>query len=279
MMNIKPGDLFIYQVNENYGVIQVIEKSKNSGYNVRIFCDLIDRISDDLIDIITQSNRFYFIKDFYSNDLLKSNHITTRFLDTKISMPKYMRSSERKVNGTIVWYIIDVNKGKIVKKLNLFNEELIDLSPADTWGIEYIKKRWSENFDLKKWNNTLLDNWYLNYLKLYEPDKHYKFNISKVKNYSLLEKWNNEKKISKEIINLLEELINKLVNDFSDDKNLNLSKDKYLKHFIIELNKLNDKFNFIHTVESEELIEYIHYILSINNITDDNDIVDKYRNW
>ena len=40
-MSVKSGDLFIFQVNDKYGVIQVIEKSKISGYNVRVFCDLI----------------------------------------------------------------------------------------------------------------------------------------------------------------------------------------------------------------------------------------------
>ncbi len=276
-MSVKSGDLFIFQVNDKYGVIQVIEKSKISGYNVRVFCDLIEEISDNLIDTLMQSNRYYFIKDFYSNDLMKCVCKKSRYIDDKIIMPKYMRSSERKVNGNIVWYIIDVKTGCTIKKFNSFDEELKDLSPAEIWGIEYIKKRWLEDFDLEKWNDKLLDIWYLNYLKKYEPEKVYKFHINQMKNNSILEKWDKEKRISQELFELLEICFNDFINGISILNNSN--KDKLLKHFIIKLNKLNEKFNFIQTIEREELVEYINYLLSVNEIVDDNDIIDKHRNW
>lgn len=277
-MHIKPGDIFMFQAREKYGVIQVIEKSKYSGYNVRVFCDLIDEVNDNLIDELMQSERFYFIKDFYSNDLTKYKYKTSRHIGDKIHMPKYMRASERKINGNIVWYIFDVEKGIIVEKFNKFNNKLISLSPFETWGIEYIEKRWAENFDLEKWNDKLLDTWYLNYLKKYEPEKIYKFNIQLKKN-SPLKKWNKENRISKEIFELLEKLFDEFTQNISKVNQLNIDRDKSLKQLILDINRINDKFHFLYTIESEELIEFINYLLSINNIIDENDIIDTYRKW
>ena len=82
-----------------------------------------------------------------------------------------MRASERKLNGDLIWFIIDVDKGKVVKKLKRFEDELIGLSPYRTWGIEYIKRRWSEKFSLDQWNDDLENKWYINYLKTIEQDK------------------------------------------------------------------------------------------------------------
>ena len=276
-MHIKSGDLFVFQVNNKYGVIQVIEKSKVSGYNVRVFCDLIEEIKDNLINTLMQSNRFYFIKDFYSNDLMKCIYKKSGSINEKIVMPKYMRSNERKTNGNIVWYIIDVDKSCVIKKFNSFDQELKELSPAETWGIEYIKKRWLEDFDLEKWNDKLLDIWYLNYLKTYEPEKVYNFNVNQLKNNSILEKWNKEKRVSEELFELLDKCFDEFVKDISISNNSN--KDKFLERLITGLNKLNEKFDFIQTIEREELIDYISYLLSVNNIVDNNDIIDKHRTW
>ena len=113
------------------------------------------------------------------------------------------------------------------------------MSPAEIWGIEYIKKRWLEDFDLEKWNDKLLDIWYLNYLKKYEPEKVYKFYINQMKNNSILEKWDKEKKISQELFELLEICFNEFINGISILNNSN--KDKLLKHFIIKLNKSMEK--------------------------------------
>jgi hypothetical protein len=157
-----------------------------------------------------------------------------------------MRSSERKVNGNIVWYIIDVKTGGTIKKFNSFDEELKELSPAETWGIEYIKKRWLEDFDLEKWNDKLLDIWYLNYLKIYEPEKVYKFNINQLKNNSFLEKWNKEKRISQELFKLLEE------NNAKDIIDTVIEKSLLIKKQVVEEDEketgLRKVLNFGHTI-------------------------------
>jgi len=278
-IKIKSGDLHIFQVDNRYGVIQVIEKSKRVGYNVRVFCDLIDEIKDSNLNSLLESEKFYFIKDFYYNDLIKCNYKINKNLDEKINMPRYMRSSERKNNGDIVWFVIDVERGKVVKKFNSFDGELTKLSPSQTWGIEYIKKRWVEGFDLEKWNNKLLDIWYLEYLKLYEPNKLYDFNMYQIKNRSILTNWVKENRVSKEIVDEIEKKMIKLFEPVEDRQNLGVLRDKKLKRFILDINKLNIKYNFINTVEREELIDYINYILSANGIIDENDIIEKYRDW
>ena len=172
MKNITSGDIFVFLVDSKYGLIQVIEKSKTVGYNVRVFCDLIDKTDNKTIECIINNGNFYYLKNFYEYDLTtKSEFQIPHELSDKIMLPKYMRASERKLNGDLIWFIIDVDKGKVVKKLKRFEDELIGLSPYRTWGIEYIKRRWSEKFSLDQWNDDLENKWYINYLKTIEQDK------------------------------------------------------------------------------------------------------------
>lgn len=278
-MKFKPGDLFLYQLDNKFGVIQLIEKSKVSGYNVRIFCTLMNENCNEEIYHILQSTRYYFIKNFDTNDLIKSNYIVPAYLDNNINMPKYMRACERKINGSIVWYIFDVEKGIIINKYNKCNNVMIKLSPYESWGIDYIKKRWAENFDLEKWNDDLLDTWYLNYLKLYEPEKVHNFNINHLKNNSILKKWRRTKRISNEILELVEKIFIEFIRGISKTGEFNNTKDDSIEKLITKLNKINSRFNFIQTIESEELLEYINYLLKIHDIIDDNDIIDSHREW
>ena len=77
-----------------------------------------------------------------------------------------MRANERKLNGDLIWYIIDTDTGKVVKKNKRFANELLELSPYRTWGIDYIKTRWNEKFSLDKWTDDLENQWYVNYLRM-----------------------------------------------------------------------------------------------------------------
>lgn len=272
MKKIQPGELFIYQVNSKYGVIQIIEKSKLSGYNVRIFCDLFDDISFARLELIVQGN-YYFIKDFYEAYLLKSNFRILYNLPKGLIMPKYMRSCERQSNGKLLWFIIDVKNGKIVKKFNTFNNDLINLSPAETWGLEYIKARWIEGFSLEKWH-IFEEKWYIKYLKEYESIHDTDFDkILNDNNFFM-----NNYKYSSEIISHLKSTFDVFQKELSYC-NINSEKKIILKNLITTLNKINEKYMFIGTIESEKIIEYIHVILLNNNILDGEDIIDMYREW
>lgn len=276
MQKIQPGELFIYQIDSKYGVIQIIEKSKLAGYNVRIFCDLLDDITDDRLNLIVQSDNYYFIKDFYESHLTnKSNYRMINYLPNKLTMPKYMRSCERKINGKLVWFIINVNNGKVLKKFNTFNNELINLSPAETWGIEYIKTRWLENFTLDKWH-IFEEKWYMNYLKEHENSNFKEFNEMLIKKICLMDEWND--KYPSEVMSVLKRAFDEFQEKLSFS-NVNSIKNTILENLINTLNKINEEYSFIGTIESEKLIEYIQSILEISNISDDEDIIDKCRKW
>ena len=277
MKDIKSGDIFVFLIDSKYGLIQVIEKSKLVGYNVRVFCDLISKTDNETIEDIINSGDFYYLRDFYEYDLInKSQYKMSRNLSNEIKMPKYTRTCERKLNGDLFWYIVDVDKEKVLKKFNTFNDELADLSPSSAWGIEYIKKRWKEGFSLKQWNDELENRWYMEYLKNYEPEK---INSFKIKKESIIEKWAKEKRFSNTIVNIVNDLFQKFQKRISINIENALDLNETIKQLIEELNEINKKYCFIETHESEELIEYIYDILNAYNCSDLDDIVDRFRQW
>ena len=277
MENIKSGDIFIFLVDSKYGLIQVIENSKSVGQNVRVFCDLIEKTDDETIENIINNGDFYYIKNFYDYDLIyKSEYKISYELSKGITMPKYMRSSERKLNGDLFWYVIDIDKGKIVKTFNGFDEGLVDLSPYNSWGIEYIERRWREGFSLKQWNDELENRWYMDYLKKFEPEK---TNGFKIKKASIIEKWIKEKRFSNTITDSVNDMFKIFRKRISISARDSLDVNKIIKQLIENLNEINNKHHFIGTQESEELIGYIYNILNIYNCSDTDDIVDRFRNW
>ena len=165
LKTIRKGDVFLFAVNGKYGLIQVIEKGKIAGYNVRIFYDLIENIDIKSINNIVCNSDFYFIKNFYKHDLLYKSYSKISYkLTDKIIVPRYLRSCETDTNDKVIWYVIDSKKGQVVNVYKEYSNELDDLSPSETWGIEYIIKRWSEGFTLKKWND-FRNEWLLDYRK------------------------------------------------------------------------------------------------------------------
>jgi len=119
------------------------------------------------------------------------------------------------------------------------------------------------------------------YLYFYKKSENKSINHSD-KDY-LLKKWKEEKRMSQEIIDMVDNLLNNFIHnviktsEVYNNKNENI--DYLLKNFIIELNQINDRFHFIHEIESEELIEYINYLLLFNQCNYNKDIIDKYRRW
>ena len=159
MTKIKNGYIFLYKVEDKIGLIQIINKT-SVGYNVRVFYDLINTYEE--INDILNSDRYYFIKNFYTFDLLKANDILSCKINKSIKMPILMRTCEWNKNDKLIWYVINVKKRKVIKQYDIYHEELKDLSPEETWGIEYIIRLWKENFTLKNWNDLSIK-WFTNW--------------------------------------------------------------------------------------------------------------------
>lgn len=278
---IKIGDIFVFRVESKYGCIQVIEKSHVVGYHVRVFCDLIDKIDDNLIKINADNSSFYYLKSFYEYTLLNKSEYKLNYKNLNdVKMPKYMRTSERKLNGDLFWYIVDVSSGKVKKQYTSFNDELINLSPNNTWGIEYIKRRWLENFTLNTWDDNLENKWYLEYLKKYEPEKLSNF-VAEAQNQTIIKDWTFNENMPTPLLIELKEHFTAFEKYLSNKKkNYNYVNEK-ITDLIKKLNSLNDKYNFISTQESEEILEYINYLLNLYQYDQYNKYVDmdKLRRW
>ena len=231
MNKIKNGDVYSFEIDNMFGLVQIISKS-DYGYKVRVFEKPVLNLNN-LEEIILSKN-----------------------------FPKYLRSSERKVNGKLVWYIFD-DKNKIVKTFTKFDESLKELSPYRAWGISYIKLRWEEGFTLENWNDDLENKWYFNYLKQYEPNK-----INKPTNNWI----NMNEEAKKNISDLLDNLIDKILNKNEDY-------DLIINNFIKELNKINAKYLCIETNESEELLEYLSNVLSNVGLEEKISLIDEKRDW
>lgn len=289
-IKLKTGDLFSFTTSEKnkYGLIQAVSKGK-IGVNVRVFCNVFTDLSYNNIKRILEFEEFYYLKDFYEYELLNKSQakLGNYKIPTNIEIPQYMRISERKLNGDLIWYIVDTNTSRITKTFNVFNEELRSLSPAKTWGIDYIKKRWEDKFTLQTWDNNLEDKWYTDYLNKYEPNKlleKEKIALSKIRKLKPTIVW---KKNAKQILNnynLSEGIINeidRLLDNFLEDiekSNLD-SINEITKKLINELNSINDIHNCIETEESEQLLDFI--TTALQTIENKKDIEDysSIRTW
>lgn len=216
------------------------------------------------------------MKRFYENDLIKQGKYIGKFdIPSFVSFPKYLRSSERKANGKLVWYIFDSATGAIVKTFNKFDKSLEKLSPNRAWGIEYIKLRWQEEFTLSKWNDNLENKWYFNYLKQYEPDKINKKNKhfigeNPTSNWTYM-----DEKAKENINNLLNIFTVELLNKYKTNNDIKFAINKLIN----DLNKINLIYSCIGTIESEDLLEYLASVLSFIGDEDKFEIIDKKRQW
>lgn len=277
MDEIQEGDLFAFPLNgsNKYGLIQIISKL-DVGYKVRVFEKIYNSLTRDEINSIINSREFYYLKRFYENDLIKQGKYIGKFdIPSFVSFPKYLRSSERKANGKLVWYIFDSATGAIVKTFNKFDKSLEKLSPNRAWGIEYIKLRWQEEFTLSKWNDNLENKWYFNYLKQYEPDKINKKNKhfigeNPTSNWTYM-----DEKAKENINNLLNIFTVELLNKYKTNNDIKFAINKLIN----DLNKINLIYSCIGTIESEDLLEHLASVLSFIGDEDKFEIIDKKRQW
>jgi len=284
----KPGDVYSFETNiENeYGIIQVISRGK-IGINIRVFYDLIRELADTNLNSMIESNNFYYIRDFFEYELLnKSNMFLGNYkIPSFVKMPRYMRLSERQ-NSKLSWYIIDTDTSKTTSASNVINSDFDKLSPANTWGIDYIKKRWQEGFTLSKWSD-FEELWYQKYLEKYEPeilknnDTLDCLKFKKIKPTIIWKKYfdkNGEvSELRKPAIDEIDQRLDVFIDSIELD-NLN-SINKALDKLMNELNVINQKYSFIETEESEKLIEFIESILQTSEFYDDVDDYNRLRNW
>ena len=277
MNKMQEGDLFSFQLNNSnkYGLIQIISK-QNDVYKVRVFEKVFTCLTNDEIDSIINSQDFYYLKRFYENDLIKyGKYIGNCSIPSFVSFPQYLRSSERKANGKLVWYIFNSTTGAVVKTLNKFDKSLEKLSPNRTWGIEYIKLRWQEGFTLFQWNDNLENKWYFNYLKQYEPNKLVKINKQFLEKNPTSNWTYMDEKAKENINNLLNKFTYELLNKYKTNEDIEFAINKLIN----DLNKINSIYSCIETIESEDLLEYLANVLFFVGYEDKFDIIDKKRQW
>ena len=273
-MRINSGEVFAYYLEQRnqYGIIHVLGKGKICGYNVRVLYYLVDDINNITIKSAIQTTDFYYIKNFHAHDLLRSGKRLGRFeIPDFVSIPRYMRESERKLNGDLHWHIME--DLKLTKTFTEFNDALKPLSPAVSWGIQYITKRWLEEFTLDNWHK-LEEKWYREYLRVYEPNKFFK-----MKKEDIIKQFNKNENIPQEVLKKLDTLFS----DFAEKLLLNKKNISQVKQIVktlaFELNMWNSLHNFIETEESEIILEYISGLLKNYNCAEALDIMDVFREW
>lgn len=171
MAKTRRGSVYAFFLKERnqYGLIQALDKGPNGGRNVRIFYDLLDDLDDKTINSLIQSDRFYYLADFLPHSLVHSDKALGRFpIPDLITMPRFMREMEWQEDGRLFWYVME--NLCVVKVYEQFDETLKSLSPASSWGIQYVQKRWIEDFTLENWHELAIK-WYEDYLREYEPEK------------------------------------------------------------------------------------------------------------
>ena len=266
-MRIKHGEVFAFYIEQTnkYGIIQVLHRGE-TGYHVRVFYNMVDDLEQKTIDSIVRTTDFYYLKNFFKFDLTRTGKKLGCFTVPEfVVLPKYMRTYEIKPNGEFRWYVMD--DLQVVKTYKTFDETLKPLSPATSWGIQYVKKRWIEGFTLENWNE-LAKKWYQEYLRTYEPHK-----IVNASKETILNSLKNTERISEEVLNNLNQLLSNFAKHIQkyakDSSKVNIS----IKELIEELNTMNLRYQFIETEERESIIEYIYGVLEIYHCDDTYDTV------
>ena len=273
-MRIKNGEIFAFYIKQRnqYGIIQVLNNGKISGYDVRILYSLVNDINDTTIETAIQTANFYYIKNFYPHDLLSYGKRLGRFeIPDFISIPRYTRESERKPNGDLYWYVMDGLS--MVKTYKKFDDTLKPLSPAVSWGIQYVIQMWLEEFTLDNWHE-LEEKWYGEYLKIYEPNK-----IFKIKKETIIKQFKKNGNITQEALKKLDTLFSDFKKELLASKKNIFQVNQIVKTLTLELNALNSLHKFIETEEREIILEYVNDLLKTYNCTEALSIMDVFREW
>lgn len=271
-MFLRPGTVFAFLVEQKnkYGIIQVLHWGK-AGYNVRVFYKLIDDLERKNVDSLVNTKDFYYIKDFYPFDFFNGKKVGHFAIPRFVSIPKYTRNCERKRNGDLWWYVVEESGN--VKTYKAFDEKLKSLSPATSWGIQYIKKRWVDGFTLDNWHE-LEEKWYIEYLSAYEPSKFFQREKEEV-----IKHFSKKESITKEALKKLDVLLSNFAKELYKNKRDKLLVNKIIEKLTVELNEWNSLYNFIETEESEIILEFVGDLLLKNDCTEALDVIDVFREW
>ena len=273
-MVVKSGEIFAFYLRQRkqYGIIQVLGKGKISGYDIRVLYYLVNDIDDITIETAIQTNDFYYIKNFHSNDLLGMGKRLGRFeIPNFVSIPRYTRESERKPNGDLYWHVME--DLSVIKTYKVFNDTLKSLSPAVSWGIQYIIQRWLEKFTLDNWHE-MEEKWYGEYLKKYEPNKFFKR-----KKEALIKQFKKNENIPQEALKKLDTLLSDFAKKLFLNKKDMFQVNQIVRTLAFELNTWNSLHNFIETEESEIILEYVSDLLKNYNCAEALDVMDVFREW
>ena len=273
-MKIKSGEVFTFYIKQKkqYGIIQVLEKGKAGGYNVRVFYHLFNDANEMTINAVVCTCDYYYIKNFYPADLVRTGKSAGCFIIPKsVCTPTIMRASERKANGALYWYVM--NDTGVIETFREFNDRLIPLSPANTWGIQYIKLRWLDGFTLANWH-LLEEKWYNEYLKTHEPHR-----FLKKEKELLLREWKKTGRLSTDAFEKLDFLLSDFTKQIFENKKNSLVVEQKTEELIENLNLWNIEYQFLETEESAALVEYICDVLKSYDCSYDIDMIDRSRQW
>lgn len=273
-MVVKIGEVFAFYLmqRKQYGIIQVLGNGKISGYDIRVLYYLVNDINDITIETAIKTNDFYYIKNFHTKDLLGMGKRLGRFeIPNFVSIPRYTREPERKPNGDLYWHIME--DLSVIKTYKVFNDTLKPLSPAVSWGIQYIIQRWLEKFTLDNWHE-MEEKWYGEYLKKYEPNKFFKR-----KEEVVIKQFKNNKNLPKEAQKKLDTLLSDFVKKLLVNKKNKSQVNQIVMDLVFELNMLNSLHNFIETEEREVILEYVNDLLKSHDCTDALEVMDVFREW
>ena len=138
-----------------------------------------------------------------------------------------------------------------------------------------------EHFTLEKWNDNMENQWYIDYLKAYEPDKlkNLSYCCTDIKNNMPTKLWKSTGKFS----SIVQEKIDKIVDNFANEiSHNNLNKNQLtliIERTIEDLNKINDIAFLIETEEREEILEFIVKVLTLNGYSNEVEGIDILRKW
>ena len=96
---------------------------------------------------------------------------------------------------------------------------------------------------------------------------------------SVLERWEKGGKIAKELIKKFDFLLMNFAIRIHKNKDNSAKVNEAIKQVVEEINIWNSKNSIIETEDAEIIIQYIYYILKLNNCTYDQNIVSRFRKW
>jgi hypothetical protein len=151
MKKLKVGDIFEIETQNGFGYFQCMDIDKSKGELIKVFNKLYEIIPEELINIISV-NDFYYYRFPLLNAYLKKivRFVGNINIDTNFQIPKYMRE-EHKIRGDFLgWHIVNTETlfRKLVKELS--DDEKM-LSEYGIINDSYLKEKLETGWSPKNW--------------------------------------------------------------------------------------------------------------------------------